>query len=242
MFLEQYLERFQSNPLMPDPAAIDLGGTLATGMMQVRDKAETAGVEHGCNLYYLAGNFELGAPHTGTQVSVSLDTVRESANRAFVGDFHVHPYSRKMSSEVSIGFSTDDIEGYLAITTRYSLKFYFVAAGNKLWLIIIYPWTQAQGAGPVPTVFDVAKGQSFMSDEKARYAAWTNMINQRNSAVGTDAKIAIERNLWDSIPEFPAVFATANLTMNHQLANHHRYGLYIGKFDTAANGLRLMRH
>ena len=146
MFVEQYLERFSSNPLMPEPAALDIGGALARTMMTIRDSAEAQGIELGCNIYFLAGSFDIGMPRTGDQTAVNLDTQHQSRNDSFVGDFHVHPYARKMSPTASVGFSTGDTDSYLTTNSKHMLRFHFVAAGPKLWLIVTYPWNSAAGA------------------------------------------------------------------------------------------------
>jgi hypothetical protein len=36
--------------------------------------------------------------------------------------------------------------------------------------------------------------------------------------------------MWGDIPEYPAVFAKANKSMNRNLAAFHEYGLYIARF------------
>jgi hypothetical protein len=50
--------------------------------------------------------------------------------------------------------------------------------------------------------------------------------------------------MWNQIPEYPAVFASASRVMNMELADHHAYGLYIGEIGTqrgAVSGVRLVK-
>jgi hypothetical protein len=234
MFLEQYIERF-THPLYPTPLALDVSGTLAGTFVRLRDTAEAQGVEYGCNLFYLAGSIDVDHGRRGDQTATDLDSARQKGHPGFCGDFHVHPYARKMSETVSIGFSTTDVvDNVENVTSTFMIRFHFVAAGPRLWLIVMYPFSKSTVGGPLTT--DITVARDFLSKPPQRNQIWRDGINNRNLAPNVEDKIKSERAMWDQIPEYPAVFADANLAMNQQLAANQAYGLYIGKFGTQSGG------
>lgn len=233
MDLDDYVQAFGDNPLMPIPRNLNIRATLAQILFLVREKAEAEGVEYGRTLWFEDGHVVSGVTVRGEQTSVSLDTTEQATFDEYIGDFHVHPYRRKMSETVSIGFSTGDIDTYLntkRVGTQASLlRLYIVVAGPKVWLIIIYPWTLKEPQGSPQGTGDVEASLDYI-DRTGRTDRWHSGVNETNDARGLDNKIAAERRMWDEIPGYPAIFAKANKEMNRNLAEWHKYGLYIGKF------------
>jgi hypothetical protein len=242
MDLDDYVRDFGSNPFMTSPQSVNIRSTLARVLYLVRETAETEGVEYGRTLWYENGQIASGQTIRGEQTSVSLDTDVQATFDEYIGDFHVHPYRRKMSDTASIGFSTGDIETYLK-TKRASnqvsaLRLYIVVAGPKVWLIIIYPWTQKDPQGQPKGTGDVEAALEYI-DKTGKYDRWHSGVNEMNQAKSLDSKIAAEQRMWGDIPGYPAIFAKANKQMNRNLAEWHQYGLYIGKFgDRDANTLQ----
>ena len=84
----------------------------------------------------------------------------------------------------------------------------------------------------------------FIDQNEQRYRAWERGVDAKNRALNLEDKIRVEREMWNQIPEYPAVFANANWLMNVELADFHLYGLYIGSFGTqrgAATGIRMLK-
>ena len=221
------------HPLMIYPQQLEVSATLVITMFALRGTAETQGIEYGCNLFLSAGRIIAAGTIVGDQGGISLDAGGASKDPDYIGDVHVHPYRRKMSATASIGFSTDDVASYMRKRggpgMQDLLHFHFVVAGPKVWLIVMYPWSDAKPQGEQEVANDVNEAMRFLGNDQGRYDKWRAGQHTINDASTLDDKIGAERRMWDQIPEYPAVFAKANKTMNKTLADCHKYGLYIGR-------------
>jgi hypothetical protein len=245
MYVDKYATAIRNNPLMPEPHMLQISGTLGAGFIQIRNEAEEEGIEYGCNLYLIRDTVEVGRVRKGEQTSVDLGTTRQSKNELYVGDFHVHPYRRKMSSKATVGFSTGDIDSYLTTKTRRSyVRFHFVFAGTELWLIVMYRWTKTQGTGPIPKTFDTNVGLEYL-EQVGGYKDWETAMSRKGGATTLTDKIQIERTLWKKYPKYQAIFSGANYDMNVEFARHYQYSLYVGQYpkriSAGACGLDLLR-
>jgi hypothetical protein len=234
MDIDDFVTQFDSNPLCSIPQQLNIRPTLARILFMHREMAEQEGIEYGRNLFLEGGQIVTGPTMKGDQTSVQMDNTTAATFPEYIGDFHVHPYRRKMADGVSIGFSTGDIDTYTAtkqLNGQISLlRFHMVVAGPKVWLIVMYPWTQLKPVGSPEGDTDVQTSLLFLGQSEARFNRWHDGVSAMNDLPGLDDKIAAERLMWQDIPEYPAVFAKANKTMNRNLAKFHKYGLYIGKF------------
>lgn len=231
MDLDDYVRDFGNNPLMSPPQTLNIRAPLAQVLYGVRELAETEGVEYGRTLWFDDGAITSGVTIRGNQESVTQNP-EDTTFDEYIGDFHVHPYRRKMSDTASIGFSTGDISVYLKSKPTQGqnmLRLYMVVAGPKVWLIIIYPWSKKEPGGEPKGTGDVAASLNFI-DSSGKADRWSRGNHEINEASLLNDKIAAERRMWDEIPGYPAIFAKANKEMNRNLAAWHSYGLYIGKF------------
>jgi hypothetical protein len=219
--------------LMIYPQQLEVRAALARILFVLRETSETQGIEHGRNLFFEEGRIVATDLIEGTQGRIFLDATGASKDPDYIGDVHVHPYRKKMHDTTSVGFSTEDITSYMrkrgpGIPDR--LHFHFVVGGPKVWLIVMYPWSEAEPSGQLQGTGDVDAAMQVLYADPALYKKWHAGQHAINDASILKDKIGAERRMWDQIPEYPAVFAKASKTMNKNLANFHKYGLYIGKF------------
>lgn len=112
MYIDDYANEFV-HPLMSFPQQLSIRPTLARILFLHREMTEAEGIEYGRNLFLEGDQIVSGVTIRGTQQDVTLDVEKASADPDYIGDFHVHPYRRKMSDTASIGFSTGDIDSYM---------------------------------------------------------------------------------------------------------------------------------
>lgn len=241
MLIEDFLIQSRSNPRLTIPTQLEVGGGLAQIFFQGREEAEAEGVEFGSSLYYFGRRVVTDELIRGHQTGVTLNTQQNSQIPQYVGNWHVHPYKQKMSNTASIGFSTTDIDLFLAVTPapdrKFDIRLHFVIAGPKLWLMVIYPWTSPRTGEAPPGETDVHALNMFIDSTQANYQRWYGAQAEISGSGTLRERIVAERMMCDDIPGYAAVFAKASKRMNKALAEHHQYGLYIGEFGDRHTGM-----
>lgn len=241
MLIEEFLIQSKSNPRLTIPSQLEVNGQLAQVFFRTRELSESEGLEYGSSLFWVGRGVVTDEPIRGEQTSVPLNTQEYSQIPRYVGNWHVHPYKQKMCNTASIGFSTEDINIFLGITpppnAKFDIRLHFVIAGPKLWLMVVYPWTNRREGEISPGENDVGALMNFIGSNENSYQRWCNAQRAIGGSARLQDKIVAERLMCDDIPGYAAVFAKASSRMNKALAGHHQYGLYIGEFGDRHTGI-----
>jgi len=239
VLIDEFLAQSRSNPMLAIPTSLEISGGLAQIFFMGREQAEAEGVEYGSSLFWMGKRLVSDEPIRGTQESTPLDTQQNSQIPQYAGNWHVHPYKQRMSNTVSIGPSTADLNIWLNLQQNgrvLPIRLHFVIAGPKLWLVVMYPWTDPDPALANGVNTDISQVQAWLYGDENRFELWHSAVHRINDATTLQNKIITDRLMNDALPGHAAIFAGASLQMNRNLARRHQYGLYIGEFGNRNTG------
>jgi hypothetical protein len=105
---------------------------------------------------------------------------------------------------------------------------------NRESPVAINPWAAPKPSDPrTGTEHPEASPASF---NPGRLERRNGGLTEMNDATTLDDRNAAERRMRGDIPEYPAIFAKADKSLNRNLGEFHKYGLYTAKFGDQRAG------
>jgi hypothetical protein len=149
MELNTYIQSCHRNVNQSSPSIITAATPLTNSFVETRDIAENFVLEYGHNLFYWGGNVRTGDRIRGQKTTVVVGQRDHYPLRTryspMIGDFHVHPYAKKLSESAIIGPSSGDIETWTRNRHQFyddlepafkKIEIHFVFAGTYLFLLV----------------------------------------------------------------------------------------------------------
>jgi|GEM_PF-5122048 len=243
MDVSEYLVRCIRNPDYSLPVGsvgnLVLDPQLSWEFRRMRDRAEHMGMEIGCRLLMRDRRLLVGVTILGTKTNVPLETPLKSVTLpTYIGNFHAHPYLRKMGPLANIGPSTGDLEIWLQHRPRnFPISIHFVFGGEWLYALVFRQGTRSLNDNDAREELinggcssDVGMQMEYLGQDESRYNIWhqgVNLVNDNDRNNNHDQSITSERDMWDQIPEMAGYFAALNLKMNVAWAEAYCYELYV---------------
>ncbi|HEX5752366.1 MAG TPA: hypothetical protein VFZ09_39540 [Archangium sp.] len=226
MLLDHYIASCLGNAQYYTQSELKVGSVLADKIRGRIQLSEANVQELGFNLFWLssklwAGQFLQGSA-SGT--TISLDTTNARQKPGYIGDFHTHPYEKKMGGGAKLPFSNGDLVEYFDKPPLHQpISLHFVASSDQLYLIVFRGTPPAEPDFTVTTPEVVRLNEHMMNNDKLSTA-----YMKADSLTGM-AKWAAMKKAWENhAPQAAAEFAEDTLRMNLDLANHHGYEFYMG--------------
>ncbi len=226
MLLDHYVAKCLNNAQFYTQDVLEVGGTLADKFRNRIQLSETNVQELGFNLFWLSGSVWAGQYLQGSAsgTSISLDTDQARQKPAYIGDFHTHPYEKKMGQGAKPAFSNGDLVEYCARPPLHKpISLHFVASSDVLYLLLF------RGAPPAVPDFSVTINEAERLNEHVlNNDRFNRAFLSAHERTGM-ARWTAEKTAWSTFaPKAGAEFTEDTLRMNIELANHHGYELYSG--------------
>lgn len=156
----------------------------------------------------------------------------------YIGTFHTHPYRKKLSADVAVGFSIGDFVFYAEqYPPNYPVGVNMVVSGDKLFVAIFREVTRK-------VIGDDEKHEMETDENEAEAHARAIVGNAFNTQLmqleedrqnaeqehGVDAGAEVEREFYAGIRGYVRVREDANLRMIRSAARRLQFELYIGRF------------
>ncbi|MFO1140187.1 MAG: hypothetical protein U1E41_14055 [Paracoccus sp. (in: a-proteobacteria)] len=162
---------------------IRLPSNLKNKFLEIQDASEETGYEHGCSLYYDPTLRSIIARHeykSESPSAVNLKNKDHSKTKYYCGDFHTHPFKKKVGDGVSVGPSgtEGDWKEWFCHPPREKNDqnsningIHFVASGKLLYLIVIpYTSTQTHEYDDLQCDIPDGWGASLTDDQQMKFA------------------------------------------------------------------------